>query len=102
MIERNWLHPSHPQNHETIRFVISILKKEIARIEVKMAAHISINSSGLFSLLSEVNGVGATTVAVLLAVVLEPGTLSRRLNACWETYNVKMRWCSASQERKIG
>lgn len=76
--ERNRLHPSHPQNHESIRFIISVLKSEMARIEAEMSVYISKNFSELSALLSAVKGVGAATVAVLLAEVPEPGTLSRR------------------------
>ena len=67
--ERNRLHPSHHQNHESIRFIISVLKSEIARIEAEMSAYISKNFSELSTLLSTVKGVGAATVAVLLAEV---------------------------------
>ncbi|KIH16966.1 transposase [Escherichia coli] len=42
-----------------------------------MSAYISKNFSELSALLSAVKGVGAATVAVLLAEVPEPGTLSR-------------------------
>lgn len=73
--ERNRL---HPQNHESIRFIISVLKSEMARIEAEMSAYFSKNCSELSALLSAVKGVGAATVAVLLAEVPEPGTLSRR------------------------
>lgn len=73
--ERNRL---HPQNHESIRFIISVLKSEMACIEAEMSAYISKNYSELSALLSAVKGVGAATVAVLLAEVPEPGTLSRR------------------------
>lgn len=45
--ERNRLHPSHPQNHESIRFIISVLKSEMARIEAEMSAYISKNFSEL-------------------------------------------------------
>lgn len=76
--ERNRLHPSHPQNHESIRFIISVLKSEMARIEAEMSAYISKNFSELSVLLSTVKGVGAATVAVLLAEVPELGMLSRR------------------------
>lgn len=76
--ERNRLHPSHPQNHESIRFIISVLKSEMARVEAEMSAYISENFSELSALLSAVKGVGAATVAVLLAEVPELGTLSRR------------------------
>lgn len=77
-VERNRLHPSHPQNHESIRFIISVLKSEMARIKAEMSAYISKNFSQLSALLSTVKGVGAATVAVLLAEVPELGTLSRR------------------------
>ncbi|QLH64191.1 IS110 family transposase [Serratia symbiotica] len=76
--ERNRLHPSHSQNHESIRFIISVLKSEMARVEAEMSAYISENFSELSALLSAVKGVGAATVAVLLAEVPELGTLSRR------------------------
>ncbi|MCG3099975.1 IS110 family transposase [Enterobacter sp. DRP3] len=76
--ERNRLHPSHPQNHESIRFIISVLKSEMARIEAEISAYISKNFSEISALLSAVKGVGAATVAVLLAKVPELGTLSRR------------------------
>lgn len=76
--ERNRLHPSHPQNHESIRFIISVLKSEMARVEAEMSAYISENFSELSALLSAVKGVGAATVALLLAEVPELGTLSRR------------------------
>lgn len=76
--ERNRLHPSHPLNHESIRYIISVLKSEMARIEAEMSAYISKNFSELSALLSAVKGVGAATVAVLLAEVPELGTLARR------------------------
>ncbi|WP_367672539.1 IS110 family transposase [Serratia symbiotica] len=76
--ERNRLHPSHSQNHESIRFIISVLKSEMARVEAEMSAYISGNFSELSALLSAVKGVGAATVALLLAEVPELGTLSRR------------------------
>lgn len=77
-IHENTQHPSHPQNHESIRFIISVLKSEMARIETEMSAYISKNFSELSALLSAVKGVGTATVAVLLAEVPELGTLSRR------------------------
>lgn len=73
--ERNRLHPSHPQNHERIRFIISVLKREMARIEAEIAVYISKNFSESSSLLDAVKGVGAATVAVLLAEIPKPGTL---------------------------
>jgi len=33
--ERNRFHPSHPQNHESIRFIISVLKSEMARVKLE-------------------------------------------------------------------
>ena len=76
--ERNRLHPSHPQSYESIRSIISALKGELARIEGEMAIHIKDHFSELSDLLSAVKGVGAATVAVLLAEVPELGSLSRR------------------------
>lgn len=76
--ERNRLHPSHSQNHESIRFIISVLKSELTRINGEMAGYISENFCELSALLSAVKGVGAATVAVLLAEVPELGSLTRR------------------------
>ncbi|ELN4157670.1 IS110 family RNA-guided transposase [Citrobacter braakii] len=79
--ERNRLHPSHPQSYESIRSIISALKGELARIEAEMAIHIKDHFSELSDLLRAVKGVGAATVAVLLAEVPELGSLSRRENS---------------------
>ncbi|MFI4630041.1 IS110 family transposase [Klebsiella quasipneumoniae subsp. similipneumoniae] len=78
--ERNRFHSSHPQSYESIRSIISALKGELARIEGEMAIHIKDHFSELSDLLSAVKGVGvgAATVAVLLAEVPELGSLSRR------------------------
>lgn len=76
--ERNRLHPSHPQSYKSIKSIISALKGELARIEGEMAIHIKDHVSELSDLLSAVKGVGAATVAVLLAEVPELGSLSRR------------------------
>lgn len=76
--ERNRLHPSHPQSYESIKSIISALKGELARIKGEMAIHIKDHFSELSDLLSAVKGVGASTVAVLLAEVPELGSLSRR------------------------
>lgn len=76
--ERNRLHPSHSQNHESIRFIISVLKSELTCINGEMAGYISGNFSELSALLNAVKGVGAATVAVLLAEVPELGSLTRR------------------------
>jgi len=79
--ERNRLHPSHPQSYESIRSIISALKSELARIQSEMLIHIKSHFSELSDLLSAVKGVGAATVAVLLAEVPELGSLSRRENS---------------------
>ncbi|MBK0019546.1 IS110 family transposase [Kosakonia sp. S42] len=76
--ERNRLYPSHPASHRSIKLIIAALKDELARIEGEMADHISKNFSDLSELLRAVKGVGAATVAVLLAEVPELGSLSRR------------------------
>lgn len=72
--ERNRLHPSHPQNHESIRFIISVLKSEMVRIEAECQSIFRKKFSELSALLSAVKGVGAATVAVLVAEVPELGT----------------------------
>ena len=76
--EQNRLHPSQPQSYESIKSIISALKGELARIEDEMAIHIKDHFSELSDLLSAVKGVGAATLAVLLAEVHELGSLSRR------------------------
>lgn len=65
-------------SHRSIRLIITALKDEFARFEGEMADPISKNFSDLSELLSAVKGAGAATVAVLLAEVPEPGSLSRR------------------------
>lgn len=47
----------------------------MARIEAEIAVYISKNFSESSSLLDAVKGVGAATVAVLLAEIPKPGTL---------------------------
>jgi transposase len=74
--ERKRLYLSHPQNHASISFIISVLKSEMAGTEAEMSAYISKNFSELSALLSAVKGVGVATVAVLLAEVPELRTLS--------------------------
>lgn len=76
--ERNRLHPSNPLSHRSIRSIIKALKDELARIEGEMADHIAKNFSDISALLGAVKGIGAATVAVLLAEVPELGSLSRR------------------------
>ncbi|EMJ7590976.1 IS110-like element ISSm3 family transposase, partial [Serratia marcescens] len=76
--ERNRLHPSHPQSYESIRSIISVLKSDLTRIQGEMSIHIKSHFSELSDLLSAVKGIGAATVAVLLAEVHELGSLSRR------------------------
>ena len=56
-------------SYESIKSIISALKGELARIEDEMAIHIKDHFSELSDLLSAVKGVGAATVAVLLAEV---------------------------------
>ncbi len=71
------MHPSHPQNYESIRFIILVLKNEMIRMEAEMSAYNSKNFSELSALLSAVKDIGSATVAVLLAEVPELKMLSR-------------------------
>ncbi|WP_038266228.1 IS110 family transposase, partial [Xenorhabdus cabanillasii] len=76
--ERNRLHPAHPQSRKSINIIISALEAELARIDENMNKHIQTYFKALADRLSAIKGVGAMTVATLLAEVPELGKLSRR------------------------
>ncbi|ECD9518226.1 IS110 family transposase [Salmonella enterica] len=76
--ERNRLHPVHPQSRKSINTIIKALEDELARIDDDMNNHIRSHFKELSERLSSIKGVGAMTVAVLLAEVPELGHLSRR------------------------
>lgn len=76
--ERNRLYPSHPQSRKSISTIIDALKDELSRINKSMEVHISTHFKTLAEILGGVKGIGAATVATLLAEVPELGHLSRR------------------------
>lgn len=76
--ERNRLHPAHPQSRKSINTIIKALEDELARIDDDMNNHIRSHFKELSERLSSIKGVGAMTVAALLAEVPELGRLSRR------------------------
>ncbi|EIS8441831.1 IS110 family transposase [Salmonella enterica] len=76
--ERNRLHPSHPQSRKSINIIIKALEVELARIDTDMNGHIQSHFKELAERLSSIKGVGAMTIAALLAEVPELGSLSRR------------------------
>lgn len=76
--ERNRLHPSHPQSRKSISTIIDALKDELKRINKSMEAHISTHFKTLAEILGGVKGIGAATIATLLAEAPEPGHLSRK------------------------
>lgn len=76
--ERNQLYPAHPQSRKSINIIMKALEDELARIDEDMNNHIQNHFKELSERLSRVKGVGAMTVAALLAEVPELGNLSRR------------------------
>jgi len=76
--ERNRLHPVHPQSRKSINIIIKALEDELARIDEEMNSHIRNHFKEQAARLSSIKGVGAMTVASLLAEVPELGSLSRR------------------------
>lgn len=76
--ERNRLHPVHPQSRKSINIIIKALEDELARIDGEMNSHIRNHFKEQAAKLSSIKGVGAMTVASLLAGVPELGSLSRR------------------------
>ena len=76
--ERNRLYPAHPQSRKSINIIMKALEDELARTDEDMNNHIQNHFKELSERLSRVKGVGAMTVAALLAEVPELGNLSRR------------------------
>lgn len=76
--ERNRLYPAHPQSRKSIGIIIDALEYELARIDEEMNKHVQHHFKELVQQLSAVKGVGAITIAALLAEIPELGNLSRR------------------------
>ncbi|EDS0772060.1 IS110 family transposase [Salmonella enterica] len=76
--ERNRLYLASPQSRKSINTIIKALEDELVRIDDDMNNHIRSHFKELSERLSSIKGVGAMTVAALLAEVPELGRLSRR------------------------
>ena len=77
-MEGNHLGVAHPRAHKSIKAVIKSLETQIRHVEVELAAHLKQHHADVSKLLGEVKGIGAATVATLLAELPELGTLNRR------------------------
>ena len=77
-MEGNHSGVAHPRAHKSIKAVIKSLETQVRHIEVELAAHLKQQYADVSKLLGEVKGIGAATVATLLAELPELGTLNRR------------------------
>jgi transposase len=76
--ERQRMRISHVAARPSIERVIEFLKSELADSEADVAAHVQRHHSELAAALASVPGIGAASVAVLLAELPELGKLDRR------------------------
>lgn len=76
--ERQRLRISHAAARPSIERVIEFLKAELGDSDAEVAAHIECHHAELAAALSSVPGIGAASVAVLLAELPELGKLDRR------------------------
>lgn len=76
--ERQRMRVSHVAARPSIERVIEFLKTELADSDADVAAHVQRHHAELAAALSSVPGIGAASVAVLLAELPELGKLDRR------------------------
>ena len=76
--ERQRLRISHAAARPSIERVIEFLKAELADSDAEVAAHVQRHHAELAAALASVPGIGAASVAVLLAELPELGKLDRR------------------------
>lgn len=76
--ERQRMRISHAAARPSIERVIEFLKAELGGSDAEVAAHIERHHADLAAALSSVPGIGAASVAVLLAELPELGKLDRR------------------------
>lgn len=76
--ERQRMRISHTAARPSIERVIEFLKAELAGSDAEVAAHIERHHADLAAALTSVPGIGAASVAVLLAELPELGKLDRR------------------------
>ena len=74
----NHLGVAHPSAHKSIKIVIKSLETQIRHIEAALAAHLKLHHADVSKLLGDVKGIGAATVATLMAELPELGTLKSR------------------------
>ena len=76
--ERQRLRISHAAARPSIERVIEFLKQELGDSDTEVAAHVQHHHAQLAQALTSVPGIGAASVAVLLAELPELGKLDRR------------------------
>jgi transposase len=76
--ERQRMRVSHVAARPSIERVVEFLKTELADSDADVAAHVQRHHAALAAALASVPGIGAASVAVLLAELPELGTLDRR------------------------
>jgi Transposase and inactivated derivatives len=76
--ERQRMRISHVAARPSIERVIEFLKRELADSDTEVAAHVQRHHAELAAALASVPGIGAASVAVLLAELPELGKLDRR------------------------
>lgn len=76
--ERQRLRISHASARPSIERTIEFLRAQIEEMETQSGEHVRTHHAALARALSSIKGVGAATVAVLLAQLPELGTLCRR------------------------
>ena len=76
--ERQRLRLAHAAARPSIERVIEFLKRELGDSEAEVAAHVQSHHAALAQALASVPGIGAASVAVLLAELPELGKLERR------------------------
>lgn len=76
--ERQRMRVSHVAARPSIERVIEFLKSELGDSDADVAAHVQRHHAELATALASVPGIGATSVAVLLAELPELGKLDRR------------------------
>ena len=82
--EQQRLPISHPSTHKSIEAIIQAIRSQLDTVETDIGAHIDRHCAELAHRLSDVSGIGPTTVAVLIAEVPGAGLLvaqgNRRLD----------------------
>lgn len=76
--EQHRLRIAHAAAHPSIERVVSFLKKELADTDTSVAEHVERHHAELAEALRSVPGIGAASVAVVLAELPELGKLDRR------------------------